>query len=604
MKHIRNRAAALITFVLLTGAPLTGTDYVIAVIDFSNATGEGAYEYLKIAIPEIFATNLAQSDGLTVLDRDRIKKMLREQGLSMTGITESDAYKIGKLLSARQILSGAIIKAGSELRIDVRLADVETGKIILADKFRCGNKDEIIDAIDSLSERIIGRMTGKKIIIGKDIEPDTPVPGGDLISAELTQLNKYYPEGSNEPYYLRLGFQAKEYRGKKTKMPINISVVLDTSHSMSYRGKIDYAKKALEYIIGSLDKDDIFSLVLYDDEASVAIPPTKAKEKDPLVRLVRSIKPGGGTNLSAGISAGYKLIEKNYHQERINRMLLLSDGLANAGITEPSELLRYIRNRTEKNISISTFGLGDYFNEKLMTAIAEYGRANYYYIDDSERIPIIFKNELSGMLTVVGQNASIEINPESGSSISDVYGYPWKSTGSGKAVINIGDIASNEKKFILLKIKTSSQQYGPSCILKARYIYTDAVGGRGRVTIEREAGLTYTRDLSLVKKGINPVVVKDIEMYSSSGIMEESMDLVDNGDFNKAKSQIDDNLKRIKDILKSINSKEMKKQAINIIEYKANIENYEKPNGSKDRETFLEMQKAGRNNQYLIRNRK
>lgn len=577
---------------------------VVAMLDFKNVTGEINYNYLQSAIPEMLATNLSMSDGITVLERERIEKILKESGLVMAGITEGDVDKIGKLLSAKQILSGSIVKTGKNIRIDARLTEVSSGKVVAAAKKECKNNDEIIDAVDQLSETIVTKITGTAIRFGNDIDRNIKLgSGAESVKTELTNQNLYYLSGSGVPFHVRAGFIAREIRQKKERVPLNISVVLDRSGSMSEAGKLDYAKDALKFIIKNLNKNDTLSIVVYDDSVDLLLPPEKVEDKDRLIALVDGIQPGGSTNLSGGMLEGYSQVQKNLKSGQVNRVLLISDGLANVGITDPDQIQQIVRKKAKENITISTFGLGHYFNEKLMTGISEYGNANYYYIDKADKVPDIFSRELSGLLSVAAQNCQIEIEPVAGTVFQNVYGYKYEKSGK-KIVIKLGDIISEEKKLALISLIPKSKKTGKDVIAKITFIYDDANSGDLRVSRTSDVTVEWTDDKKAVSAAVNPVVMKDVDMFRSSEIMEKTIEMVEKGDIDSAKKKIDENLGLVKSSLKVYQSKELKKQALNIMEYQSNLRQMERMPAAEKNDFYQYNQKAGRSKQYEMQKKK
>jgi hypothetical protein len=116
--------------------------------------------------------------------------------------------------------------------------------------------------------------------------------------------------------------------------------------------------------------------------------------------------------------------------------------------------------------------------------------------------------------------------------------------------------------------------------------------------------ISYTESRALIEKNINAVIMKEADMFISSAMMEETMDLVDRGDIDSAKKKIDDNLRRVRSGLSRYRSKEMKKQAMNIIEYQLRLEEAREKGSEMSADSFQRMQKAGRSKQYQLRKKK
>ena len=156
---------------------------------------------------------------------------------------------------------------------------------------------------------------------------------------------------------------------ERERRPMNISVVLDRSGSMSDERKMDYAKSAVSTLIDQLQTEDIFSLVVYDDVVDVVRSASKVGNKQNLKRLLSDIYPRNSTNLGGGMMEGLRQVERNIGREYVNRVILLSDGLANQGVTDPHELNRIAKRYRAKSISVTTMGVGLDYNDNLMVCL-------------------------------------------------------------------------------------------------------------------------------------------------------------------------------------------------------------------------------------------
>ena len=185
-----------------------------------------------------------------------------------------------------------------------------------------------------------------------------------------------------------------EVEGRKAddsrRAPMNLSIVLDRSGSME-GAKIEKARQAAAMAVDKLGDDDFFSLVTYDNETDLLIAPERIGGRDhreDLKARIHRIQPGGSTALHAGVVLGAKQVRRYFARERVNRVILLSDGIANVGPSSTSDLASLGRELRGDGIAVSTIGLGDDYNEDLMTALAEASNANYYYVKDAEKLPV------------------------------------------------------------------------------------------------------------------------------------------------------------------------------------------------------------------------
>ncbi len=186
--------------------------------------------------------------------------------------------------------------------------------------------------------------------------------------------------GNDDAVYLVLTAQAGTINTDVQRSPLNISLVIDRSGSMESEGKLDFVKQACQTVVQNLGNNDQVSVVSYDSYVNVVSKSGKVTDKDQLIRQIGGLSSGGSTNLSGGMLEGYAQTKTTLAAEQVNRVLLLSDGLANQGITDPGELNKIAQTQFEEHgIGLSTFGVGLDFNEDLMTSLAESGTGNYYF---------------------------------------------------------------------------------------------------------------------------------------------------------------------------------------------------------------------------------
>ena len=218
--------------------------------------------------------------------------------------------------------------------------------------------------------------------------------------------------------------------------------------------KLKYVKKAVDFVIDNLTAEDVISIVQYDDQVDVVSQSAKISNKAELHRKVEQIQHRGMTNLSGGMLEGYSQVKSTFEKGFVNRVLLLSDGLANKGITAPEQLQEIAQKKFRQDgIGLSTFGVGSDFNEILMTNLSEYGGANYYFIDMPDKIPQIFAEELEGLLAVVAQNTHLKVKfPNNVLKCERVYGFPF-TVSQNEVQINFNDVFAEEKKAVLIKFE-------------------------------------------------------------------------------------------------------------------------------------------------------
>ncbi len=193
---------------------------------------------------------------------------------------------------------------------------------------------------------------------------------------------------------------------------LHLALVIDRSGSMD-GGKLDAAKDAARFLVDRLGVDDSLALVAFGSQVSL-LAPVAAPDKDRLTAVIDSIGTGGMTNLSGGWLKGAEELRR-VDGDGQRRVLLLTDGHANVGVTNGGQLTGMAQGIRGERISTTTIGFGRGFDEDLLTAMADAGGGNGYFAEGPDDAPGIFDEEFEGLATVAAQNVSVEIAP-----ISDV----------------------------------------------------------------------------------------------------------------------------------------------------------------------------------------
>jgi Ca-activated chloride channel family protein len=233
--------------------------------------------------------------------------------------------------------------------------------------------------------------------------------------------------------------------------PMNIAVVLDRSGSMADERKLEFAKRAVLSLIDRLSDRDRLAIVTYDDRVETLLPAQRVHDRAYIRSLVEGISPRGSTNLGGGMEEGFRQLDYNRREGAVNRVILISDGLANRGVTDPGALDEIASRYRSRSISLSAIGVGLEFNEDLMLGLSEHGGGNYYFIESPGQFASIFDRELSGISAVVAQNAAIELTLGEGVAMADVIGCPSRQDGS-RWIIPVGDLYAGERRDLTVEL--------------------------------------------------------------------------------------------------------------------------------------------------------
>ncbi|WP_186445914.1 vWA domain-containing protein [Paenibacillus cremeus] len=353
-------------------------------------------------------------------------------------------------------------------------------------------------------------------------------------SIQLTHAwNKnYWPTGGTEKAFLLL-----ELKGTATmqteRASMNISLVLDRSGSMS-GAPLAFSKKACQYVIDQMVSDDTLSIVVFDDEVTTVLQPQNIMHKDLMKQRIESIQTGGSTNLSGGLLQGIQYVLKSKREGSINRVILLSDGHANQGITDPLKLQSIVKEFQGMGVGVTTMGVGDGFDEELMEGIADSGGGNFYFIEKPEDVPGIFSKELTGLLSVIAQNVQLTIKPTEAASITHIYGYNAEESERG-LMLTLGDVFAQETKSVLIELSLFPYAVGKGRALELQWDFVDVTEEVKICTMQYAIEANFTNDIDLINNSSNPHIEKQVQITESAMTIQHAIAAFDLGDVETGK---------------------------------------------------------------------
>jgi Ca-activated chloride channel family protein len=201
---------------------------------------------------------------------------------------------------------------------------------------------------------------------------------------------------------------------------LNLGLVLDRSGSMAAHNKLGFARQAAIYAVQQLLPTDRVSVTLFDDAVQTLVPNTPADDKGRIAELLQAVQPGNSTALHGGWQEGGRQVGRHLLAGGLNRVLLLSDGLANVGQTNPDAIAADVSRLAREGVSTTTLGVGDDYHEDLLEAMARSGDGNYYYIESPRQLADLFQTELQGLMATVGHTVSLGVEPQGGVTLADV----------------------------------------------------------------------------------------------------------------------------------------------------------------------------------------
>jgi Ca-activated chloride channel family protein len=346
---------------------------------------------------------------------------------------------------------------------------------------------------------------------------------------------------------------------REMKRPkLNLSLVLDRSGSMADKGKMEYAKEAAKSLVGFLDYRDILSIVEYDDSISVLWPASPVELPHIVKSRIDELYPRGSTNLSGGMMKGADEVEKNLNSDSLNRVILLSDGLANRGIINPQEIKKIVQKIKASGVRISTMGLGLDYNEDLMLDIAENGGGNYYFIESPKQMKRIFEQELNTLFTTVAKDIKISFTFSPKVKNIEVFGYQAKQK-QNKIDIDVENLYSGEKRTILIRMEIDPESKQKFDLGDLNIDYFD-IEEKKQNSSKKSIELETTEDKSLYDKSVNNKIKSEALLIEADKKHEEYIKMYEAGNVKEAVKNIENLEKELMNQNSSLNNVELSKK--------------------------------------------
>lgn len=236
----------------------------------------------------------------------------------------------------------------------------------------------------------------------------------------------------------------------------------------SYQNKLAQAKNAAISAVRAMKKGDIVSIVSFDDRAEVVVPATKISKNniEDIVKKISGLYARGSTNLHEGWATSATEVAKNISVDRLNRVVVLSDGETNRGVVSTGQISDDVMKLYAKQISTSTFGIGDRFNEDLLLAMANNGGGNFYYIEKDSQIDEFFREEFSGMENLAAQQIEVSVEFSSDVKIAKEYN-SYSKTSTGWI---IPSITKSSRAIVLLGLDFGKLKTAVSGMINVKYL--------------------------------------------------------------------------------------------------------------------------------------
>ncbi|NUO54640.1 MAG: VWA domain-containing protein [Polyangiaceae bacterium] len=338
--------------------------------------------------------------------------------------------------------------------------------------------------------------------------------------------------------------------------PINLVLVADTSGSM-VGAPIEREKEACAKLVDALGKDDTLSIVTFGTKPRVLVPAAKldAKTRAQAKTSIASIVAEGTTDLSGGLATGLSELGRFWAADRINRVVLLGDGVPN----DPAAIPAHVARAQSMNAPITSLGLGPEFDETLMAKIAQDSGAAFHFIDDASRVSSVFEQEITQMKRLAARSARVELSAGPGVEILEVVGVP---ASVGKVThISVGDLGEGQVRDLVVRVKVAPRKDGANVeLLDASIGYSD-VATNVAVTGNAFRAITASANAGSVTEGRNAEVEHLAARLQVADGIVQSIALARGGDVNAARALLDRTIKIASSGAKTFDDAELEKKA-------------------------------------------
>lgn len=362
------------------------------------------------------------------------------------------------------------------------------------------------------------------------------------LNAELGQ--SVLPVGTSGKIYLRLSLKGLPIATRKERPPVNVALVLDRSGSMK-GARIASAKAAANAALERLSARDLVSVVAYNHEVDVLQPSAPRGDGHALNGKIEKLTAEGRTALHAGVASGATQVERNLDEMRVNRVILLSDGMANVGPSSPRELGELGRKLGAKGISVSTIGLGLDYNEDLMQRLAAASDGNHAFVEDPEDLSTIFASEFGDALSITAKDIEIMIECRIGFKPVRVLGREAQIEGN-RIRLKLNQLqGANERYFIVELEQPEVRTPGDAQVASISVDYLDLSSGDRRQA-EATATARYSASKEEADKSINKAVMSQVTTQVATETSEHAVELRDKGDISGARKLLQGNAMYLK----------------------------------------------------------
>lgn len=328
--------------------------------------------------------------------------------------------------------------------------------------------------------------------------------------------------------------------GQAHRLPLNLALVIDASGSMTGE-KLARAAEAAAFVVRHLSAVDRVAVVAYDDDVTVVAPSTplaSSRARAELLRAINGIQTGGSTNLCGGWLTGCQEVAAHQRGDaQLDRVLLLTDGLANVGVTNVEDLVEHARQLRLRGIVTSTMGVGADFNEELLEAMARHGGGRFQYVETARHIPDCVQGELGELLQLYARKLAVEVDLPAGVRVARCLNDDVLEETAHGVRLHLGDLIAGETRRVLLALAVEVGA-APALELRGRALYVQTESGLGSETPCPTVALRVATQEEVDTQRTDDEVAREVALLLAAQAKEEAARLSRRGEHGAAASTL------------------------------------------------------------------
>lgn len=237
-------------------------------------------------------------------------------------------------------------------------------------------------------------------------------PQDDIFAVQLDAASTPFGTVADN-VLLRVGVKAVEV-SREERLPMNVVFVVDKSGSMREQNRLGLVQRSLELLLDQMRDDDKIGIVSFDTNGHIVQESVQGRDRWMAREALRTLSPGGSTNAAEGLFLGYEMIDRNFIEGGINRLVLASDGVANTGQTDQQRILEEVADFTARQVDLTTVGVGmGNHNDVFLEQLADKGNGSCHYVDGFDEAKRVFLDEFAGTMQTVARDVKIQVEFDS-----------------------------------------------------------------------------------------------------------------------------------------------------------------------------------------------